>query len=152
MLRQAREIFIVHVQVNISTNSFFGQVVNFSTILELQQNVFRVLTRSFRQRGHNCIVHVHRNILRKFFSFRKNHNFFRRFQNLSGKSVGFWRKVFGRFVKIAFSVARESFLMKKKQFCSKNYIFISFGILESFSSSCRQCYGRLAKFSLCTFR
>ena len=40
----------------------------------------------------------------------------------------------------------------KKQFCSKNFIFVSFEICESFSSSCRQCYGRLAKISLCLFR
>ena len=40
----------------------------------------------------------------------------------------------------------------KKQFCSKNCIFISLGKWECFLFSCRQCYGRFAEISLCKFK
>ena len=88
----------------------------------------------------------------KLFSFRKIHKFFRGFWNLSCESVGFWKTFFASVLKNAFSFATETYLMKKKQFCSKNCIFVSFEICESFSSSCRQWYGRFAKISLCLFR
>ena len=42
--------------------------------------------------------------------------------------------------------------MKRKQFCSKKCMFISCGIWECFSYSCRQCFGRFVKISLCMFR
>ena len=41
--------------------------------------------------------------------------------------------------------------MKKEQFCSKKCMFISCGIWECFSYSCRQCLGRFVKISLCMF-
>ena len=88
----------------------------------------------------------------KLFSFRKIHKFFRGFWNLSCESVGFWRTFFASVLKKSLSFATETFLMKKKQFSSKKCIFVSFEICESFSSSCRQCYGRLAKISFCLFR
>ena len=88
----------------------------------------------------------------KLFSFRKIHNFFVVF--------GIWAAnlwVFGELFLIAFLKMHSLLLQKhtrwkKKQFCSKNCIFVSFEICESFSSSCRQWYGRFAKISLCLFR
>ena len=125
--------------------------MNFSTILELQQKVFRVLTRSFRQRGHNCILHVHRNILRKFIFLSKN-SFF-------SVVFGIWAatlSIFGEMFLVGLSKLHSPLLENhscwKKHFCSKNCTFILFGIWASFSTSCRQCYRRLAKVSIRMFR
>ena len=85
----------------------------FSAFPEFEQKVFRVLTRKFWQGCHNCILHVHRNILRNFFIISKNSWFFRRFRNLRCKSVDFYRENIAGFIKIAFYVAEESCLMKK---------------------------------------
>ena len=64
-LRQACRNFIVHVRMNVFTNRFLGILISFSSFPELEQKVFRVLTRKFWQGGHNCILHVHRNTLKK---------------------------------------------------------------------------------------
>ena len=87
----------------------------------------------------------------KDFSFEKFTIFLVIYWNVSSKSVVFRTKLFGRVVAIAFSVARESFLMKEK-FWSKNCNFIFLGIGESFSCFRRQFYGRLVKISLYMFR
>ena len=65
--------------------------------------------------------------------------------------------VFGELFLLAFLKMHSLLLQKhtwwkKKQFFSKNCIFVFFEICESFSSSCRQWYGRFAKISLCLFR
>ena len=73
------------------------------------------------------------------------------FRNLSDKSVVFWRKIFGRVAKIAFSVAWESFLMKTIS-DKKNCNSILFGLWETLSYFWRQSYGRLVKNSLYVFR
>ena len=71
--------------------------------------------------------------LGKLFSFRKVQSFFRGFRNLSCKCVDSQRKVFATVVKIAFSVAKEAFLMKKK-FVQKfvTSTFLEFGKLFRF--------------------
>ena len=71
VLRQACQKFIVHVQMNIFTNRFLGNLASFSSFPEFEQKVFGVSTRKFRQGRHNCILHVHRNILRKVIFFEK---------------------------------------------------------------------------------
>ena len=90
------------------------KVYFFPAFPEFEHKVFRVLTRNFWQGCHNCILHVHRNILRNFIIISKNSWLFRRFRNLCGKCVDSQRKLSATVVKIAFSVAKESFLMKKK--------------------------------------
>ena len=52
-LRQACQKIVVHVQTKFFTKKFFGRLINFSSFPELQQKVFRILTRIFRQGGHN---------------------------------------------------------------------------------------------------
>ena len=112
-LRQACQKFVVHVQTKIFKNKFFRRLISFSSFFEIQQKNFRVLTRKIRQCGHNCIIHVHRNIFRKVSFLSKSSVFSRGFRNLSCKCVNSQRKVFATVVKIAFSVAKEAFLMKK---------------------------------------
>ena len=89
-LRQACQKFVVHVQMKIFTNKFFGTLIIFSSFLEIQQNFFRILTRNFRQGGHNCILHVHRNLFRKVIFLSNSLNFFSWFSeselNISGLS------------------------------------------------------------------
>ena len=63
----------------------------------------------------------------------------------------FWRKIFGRVVKIAFSAARESFLMKTIS-DKKNCNFILSGRWETLWYFWRQSYGSLVNFSLYMFR
>ena len=75
-LRQACQKFVVHVQTKIFTNKFFGRLISFSSLPEIQQNFFRVLTRKNRQGCHNCIIHVHRNVFRKVIFLSKSSNFF----------------------------------------------------------------------------
>ena len=88
----------------------------------------------------------------KFFSFRKIHNFFRGFRNLSCKSsVDSWRNFLLALSKL------HSLLLKcrfwwKKEFCSKNCNFNNFGVREIFSYSCERSYGWLSKISLYMFR
>ena len=48
------------------------KVYFFSSFPEFEHKVFRVLTRNFWQGCHNCILHVHRNILRNFIIISKN--------------------------------------------------------------------------------
>ena len=57
--------------------------------------------------------------LGKLLSFRKVQSFFRGFLNLSCKCVDSQRKFFATVVKIALSVAKESFLIKKNKFFQK---------------------------------
>ena len=76
LLWQACQNFVVHVQTKIFTNNFFGMLTNFSSFPEIQQKFFRVLTTKFRQGGHNCIIHVHRNIFRKVIFLSKSSMFF----------------------------------------------------------------------------
>ena len=52
-LRQACQKFVVHVQTKIFTKKFSGRLIIFSSFPEIQQKFFRVLTRKFRQGGHN---------------------------------------------------------------------------------------------------
>ena len=52
-LRQACQKFVVHVQTKILTKILFGRLFIFSSIPEIQPKFFRVLTRNFRQGGHN---------------------------------------------------------------------------------------------------
>ena len=52
-LRQACQKIVVHVQTNFFTNKFFGKLINFSSFPGIRQKLFRVLTRKFRQGGHN---------------------------------------------------------------------------------------------------
>ena len=52
-LRQACQKFVVHVQTKIFTKKFFGRLIIFSSFPEIQQKIFRVLTRKFRLSGHN---------------------------------------------------------------------------------------------------
>ena len=67
---------------------------------------------------------------RNIFTLQRIHIFFRRFRDLIGKSVDFWRKIFAIVVKIAFSVAEESFLMKKWILSKKMYfhLFSNLGV------------------------
>ena len=148
-LRQACQKFVVHVQTKIFANKFFGRLINFSSFPEIQQKFFRVLTTKFQQGGHNCCILVHRNIFRKvnFLSICSKF-FFRGFWNLSRKSVDSQRKLFATVVKNAFSVAKESFLMKKKV-CSKICNIKTFGVREYFSYFWGQSHAGLAKISLC---
>ena len=60
--------------------------------------------------------------LGKLFSFRKVKIFFRGFLNLSCKCVDSQKKFFATVVKIALSVAKESFLIKKINFFKKFYL------------------------------
>ena len=55
---------------------FSGRLINFSSIPEIQQKFFRVLTRKFRQGCQNCIIHVHRNIFRKVVFLSSSSKFF----------------------------------------------------------------------------
>ena len=89
VLRQACQKFIVHVQMNIFTNRFLGNLASFSSFPEFEQKVFGVSTRKFRQGRHNCILHVHRNILRKVIFFEKFIFFLRGVWNLTCNSVDF---------------------------------------------------------------
>ena len=91
----------------------FGKRIIFSSFPEFEQKFFRVLTTNFSRDGHKWILHVQKHNLRKYnFPSQKFIASLFLFWNLNDKSVVFWRKIFGRVVKIAFSVARESFLMK----------------------------------------
>ena len=133
--------------------TLFGKRTSFSSFREFEQNVLRALTTSFwtrwSQMDSRC---AEAQFEEKEFSSKKIIISLFLFRNLSDKSVVFWREIFGRFVKIAFFVARESFLMKKKLFCSKNCNFNNFGVRESFSYSWERSYGRLSKISLYMFR
>ena len=92
----------------------FGKRTSFSSFSEFEQKVLRVLTANFWRGGHKWILHVQKHHLRKnIFPSRKLIISLFLSWNLSDKSVVFWRKIFGRVVKIALSVVRESFLMKK---------------------------------------
>ena len=91
---------------------FFGKRIGFASFPEFEQNIFKVLTTNFSRGGHKCILHVQKHNLRKNNLPSKNFIIFLFFWNLSDKSVVFWKKFFGRVVKNAFSVARESLLMK----------------------------------------
>ena len=52
-LRQVCQKFVVLVQTKILTKKFFGRLYSFSSFPEVQQNFFSVLTRKFRQGGHD---------------------------------------------------------------------------------------------------
>ena len=89
-LQQSCQNFFVHVQKKIlRKNRFFGKFILFSSFPEFEQKVFTALTRNFWQGFHNCILHVHWNILRIFIILSQNSRFFGRFWNLSCKSVDF---------------------------------------------------------------
>ena len=209
MLRQALQSLLVHVRRTFwGKTTLLGKRRNFSSFLEFEQTVFRILTKIFRQGGHNRILRAQMKFfwrrevkenfffenfallslsdferkrslillqaslrqacqislymfrrrflqkiflegllifppfqksckifsefwrenfgsvvttslymyigtfLGKLFSFRKVQCFFRGFRNLSCQSVVCKRKLFATVVKIAYSVAKESFLMK----------------------------------------
>ena len=104
----------------------FGKRTSFSYFPEFEQKVFRILTTNFSRGGHQWILYVQKHNLRKKNLPSKKFIislFF--FWNLSDKSVVFWRKIFGRVVEIAFSFARESFLMKTisdKKFVTPSFL------------------------------
>ena len=104
----------------------FGKRISFPSFPDFEQKVFRVLTTIFSRGGHKWILHVQKHNLRKIkFPSRKFIFSLFLFWNLSDQSVVFWRKIFGRVVKIAFSVARESILMKTnsvKKFITPSYL------------------------------
>ena len=90
---------------------YFPHLQIFSKIFSefRRKNFGRVVTTTF--------IHVHRHIFRKVILLSKSSEFFfRGFWNLSGKCVDSQRKLFATVVKIAFSVAKESFLLKKNLF------------------------------------
>ena len=85
-----------------------------------------------------------------FLSFRKIPDFLAWFSESELQICGFSEKKFSNFasfIKIAFSVANESTLMKKN--CSKNFNFNTFGVREIFSYFWGQSYAGPAKISLC---
>ena len=114
-LRQASQKFVVHVQTKFFTKKFFESRINFSSFPELQPKVFRILKRKFRQSVHNYFYTcTWEHFEESYVPFAKIHNYFlRRFRNLRCKCVDSQRKFFATVVKIAFSVAKESFLMKE---------------------------------------
>ena len=101
------------------SNNLFNKKVYWRTYKVFLNSVtpakfFQVLTRKIWQDGHKWILLVQKHNLRKNnFPSKKFIISLFLFWNLSDKSVVFWRKNFGRVVKIAFSVAKESFLMRK---------------------------------------
>ena len=131
----------------------FGRRTIFSSFPELRANGFQSFDDKFltgwSQMDSRC---AEAQFEEKEFSSKKIIISLFLFRNLSDKSVVFWRKIFSRVAKIAFSVAWESFLMKKKLICSKNCNFNNFGVRESFSYSWERSYGRLSKNSLYMFR
>ena len=104
----------------------FGKRISFSSFPDFEQKIFRVLTTNFSRGGHKWILHVQKHNLRKknFPPKKLIISLFLFFGNLSDKSAVFWRKIFGRVVKIAFSNARESILMKTNSV--KKIIFPSY--------------------------
>ena len=57
MLRQAFQSFLVHVRRTFwGETTLLGKRRNFSSFLEFEQTVLRILTRIFRQGGHNRIL------------------------------------------------------------------------------------------------
>ena len=121
---------------------FFPHFPKFSkNFLEFWRKKFgRVVTTTF--------IHVYRHVFRKVIFLSKSSEFFSWFLNLSGKYVDSQRNLFATVVKIAFSVAKESFLMKKITLFKKLY-FQHFWITGNFFVFLQQSYARLAKTSLC---
>ena len=111
MLRQARKDFIVLVQTHISTNKFFGKRTTFSSLQEIEQKFSGFWREIFDWVVTTAFYMYIGTFWGKLFSFREIHKFFRGFRNLSCKSVDSWRMFFASVVKIAFSVAKESFLI-----------------------------------------
>ena len=110
------------------------------------------MTRIIRQCGHNCILHIHRHFLRKVIFPSKNSSYFSWFSESELQICGFLEKSFCyrcqncilRCWRIFFHKNKTNFVQKK--------ILTSFGFCDCFSYSCRHCYGRIAKISLCMFR
>ena len=151
-LRQAHQKIVVNVETNIFTDRFFWKVYQFFVISVIPAKSFHSfdenVSTGWSQLQSRC---TEAHFEEKDFSFEKFIGFLAVYWNVSGKSVIFRTKLFGRVVRIAFSVARESFLMKEK-FWSKNCNFIFLGIGENFSCFRRQFYGKLVKNSLYMFR
>ena len=87
MLRQARKDFILLVQTNISTNNFFGKRTTFSSLQEFEQKFSEFWLEIFDWVVTTAIYMYVGTFGGKLFSFRRIHNFFRGFRNLSCKSV-----------------------------------------------------------------
>ena len=108
---------------------FFGKFFNFSSFPEFQQK-FSKVWRDFFGRVVTTKLYIYIGTFwgNKFF-FQKIRPFCRRFWNLSGKSVFFRRNFFGVVVKIAFSFAKETLLVKKSSFVQKivTSTFLEFG-------------------------
>ena len=127
-LRQAWQNFVIPVQTNILTNNFFGNLIRFSQFLEFHQKLFRILTKNFRQCGHNCILRAQM----KFFLFLER---------------GKWRKTFFQsFASLSFSdFERKRFLVFLqawlRQACQKFVVHVQTKIFTN------KFFGRLISFS-----
>ena len=73
---------------------FLENLYFFSSFPEFEQKVFTVLTRNFWQGFHNCILHVHWNILRIFIILSQNFRFFWSFLESELQICGFLEKKF----------------------------------------------------------
>ena len=124
ILQQACQKFNVHVQMNISQKGLLEILSVFHHIRNSSEKFseFWLLTRMFWQDGHNYILHVQKHNLSK-------NNFFSKNSYIFSSLFGIWtaylwvfrRKFFGVVVKIAFSVAKGTFLKKRIFFFKKLY-------------------------------
>ena len=155
-LRQACQKLIVHVQTNIlGRNHFVWKEHKFFILSGIRAKTFQSFDDKFftgwSQMDSTC---AEAQFEEKEFSFQKIHNISLPFLESQWQICGFlvfWRTIFRRVVKIAFSVVRESFLMKII-FDKKNCNSILFGLWETLSSFWRQIYGSLVEISLYMFR
>ena len=108
----------------------FGKLINFSSFPEIQQKVFRVLTRMFWQDGHNYVLHVEKHNLSKNNFLSKNSYIFSSLFGIWTANLWVFRsKFFGVVVKFAFSVAKETFVVIKSNFVyiTATSTFMEFG-------------------------
>ena len=116
-LRQACQKLIVHVQTNIlGRNHFVWKEHKFFILSGIRAKTFQSFDDKFftgwSQMDSTC---AEAQFEEKEFSFQKIHNISLPFLESQWQICGFlvfWRTIFRRVVKIAFSVVRESFLMK----------------------------------------
>ena len=116
-LRQACQNFVIPVQTNILTNNFSGNLIRFSQFLEFHQKFFRILTKNFRQCGHNCILRaqmkfflfLERGKWKKTFFFKVSHRY--HFQTLSENDFQYFcRHGYGKLVRNSLYMFRRRFL------------------------------------------
>ena len=112
-LRQASQKIVVHVQTKILQINFLEGLLIFPHFRKSSKNFSEFRRENFGRVVTTTFIHVHRNIFRKVIFLSKSSKFFfPGFRNLSCKCVDSQRKLFATVVKIAFSVAKESFSMK----------------------------------------